>query len=280
MIFDERRCNLGEGPLWHPERHQYFWFDIMGRKLLSPGQEWQFDEYVSAAGWVSRDELLIASQSALSLFNIESGASERIVGLETDNPITRSNDGRADPHGGFWIGTMGIGAENGAGAIYRYYRGELRELYGQISIPNSICFSPEGDTAYFADTTRRQIMRVGLARADGWPMDAPEPLIDMTDEGLNPDGSVVASDGTIWNAQWGAGRVARYSAQGAFIEAYDIGPERTTCPAFGGADLREMIVTSATEGMSQAEIAAQPDAGKTHMLRPEVTGQAEHKVVL
>ena len=96
MIFDDTVCELGEGPLWHPERNQLFWFDILGKCLHTKGQHWQFEEHVSAAGWVSRDELLIASETALFRFNLETEEKEHVIDLEADNPVTRSNDGRAD----------------------------------------------------------------------------------------------------------------------------------------------------------------------------------------
>ena len=71
-VFDNRRCTLGEGPMWHPERGQPFWFDIMGRRLLTVEggvqKEWSFGEYVSAAGWIDRDRMLVASQTALTVF--------------------------------------------------------------------------------------------------------------------------------------------------------------------------------------------------------------------
>ena len=176
-LHDTRQCLLGEGPLWHPERGQFFWFDILGQRLLSQQDgaplEWQFDEVVSAAGWINRDTLLIASETALFTFNLETGARETLTPLEADNPTTRSNDGRADPAGGFWIGTMGKSAEPGAGAIYRFYRGELRQLFPDITIPNSICFAPDGSTAYFADTLTGLIKRAPLD-AQGWPSAAPE----------------------------------------------------------------------------------------------------------
>ena len=109
-VFDIRRCELGEGPLWHPERKQLYWFDIPGKRLLTQNddgpQEWHFPGCVSAAGWIDRDTLMIASETALFRFNLETGSKRDIVALESDNPVTRSNDGRADPFGGFWIGTM------------------------------------------------------------------------------------------------------------------------------------------------------------------------------
>ena len=114
QVFDDRSCSLGEGPLWHPLRNQLFWFDIIGKKLLSVDAEgpksWQFDEFVSAAGWVDIDTLLVASASGLWRFNLTTGDRSLVCHLEHNNAVTRSNDGRADPWGGFWIGTMGIDA--------------------------------------------------------------------------------------------------------------------------------------------------------------------------
>ncbi|MEO0980974.1 MAG: SMP-30/gluconolactonase/LRE family protein, partial [Pseudomonadota bacterium] len=150
-VFDERRCVLGEGPLWHPERQQLFWFDILSKKMMTrengTAASWEFDEYVSAAGWVSKSEMVIASASQIFLFNLDTEARTKLCDLEADDPVTRSNDGRADPRGGFWIGTMGINAEQGKGSIYRFYKGELRRLYSGITISNAICFSPDGQTA-------------------------------------------------------------------------------------------------------------------------------------
>ncbi len=156
QIFDHTPCKLGEGPLWHPLRNELFWFDIIGKTLFCRGNDatksWKFSEHVSVAGWIDENTLLVASETALLRFEIESGKSEIVHLLEADNPITRSNDGRADPWGGFWIGTMGKNAEREAGAIYRFFHGELRVLYPRITISNAICFAPGGRFAYFADT--------------------------------------------------------------------------------------------------------------------------------
>jgi len=156
-IFDDTICSLGEGPLWHPERQSFFWFDIIEKRLYGEGQTRQFDEHVSAAGWVDHDTLLIASESQLFTYDLETNTQEHVAPLEQDNAITRSNDGRADPYGGFWIGTMGKAAERGAGAIYRYYRGAVETLYTDITVSNAICFSPDGTFAHYTDTPTRQM---------------------------------------------------------------------------------------------------------------------------
>ncbi|NRB00952.1 MAG: SMP-30/gluconolactonase/LRE family protein [Rhodobacteraceae bacterium] len=283
-ILDDTRCALGEGPLWHPERGQFFWFDILGNRLhtVEGGQSqfFQFDRNVSAAGWVSRDEMLIASETDFFLFNLTTGTQTRVVALEDDRAETRSNDGRVDPYGGFWIGTMGKNAEPQAGAIYRYYRGEVRKLFPRISIPNAMCFSPGGDFAYFCDTPTGQVMRQALDPANGWPQGDPEVWLDLRAESLNPDGSVVDAQGNFWNAQWGAHRVACYDPQGHFIEAVEFPAAHTSCPAFGGPELSTLFCTSAQQGLSAADIVALPTNGATFSVADVATGQAEHQVIL
>ena len=273
MIFDATQCELGEGPLWHPTRRQLFWFDILGRRLHTKGQSWQFDTYVSAAGWVDEDRLLLASAQALHKFTISTGDHSIVCDLEADNPVTRSNDGRADPQGGFWIGTMGLNAEEGAGAIYRYYQGELRQLFAPITISNAICFHPDGQTAYFCDTPTQKIMSVALD-ANGWPLGEPAVHIDLRGTEFRPDGAVVDAAGNLWNAQWGVGRVAGYAPDGTFLESFSFAGCQSSCPAFGGADLTTLFCTSAAVGTTGTE------QGKTFATETRHTGQAEHQVII
>jgi len=273
MIFDATQCQLGEGPLWHPARNELFWFDILEKQLRTRDRHWQFDEFVSAAGWVDEDTLLIATASALRRFSISTGVSEPVCPLEADNPLTRSNDGRADPRGGFWIGTMGIGAQDGAGAIYRYYQGTLRRIFAPITISNAICFAPDGNTAFFADTPTQMIMRVALDE-DGWPDGDPELHIDLRDTDFRPDGAVVDAAGNLWNAQWGVGRVAVYNPAGKPVESFSFAAAQTSCPAFGGADLTTLYCTSAAIGLDG------PEEGKTFTTPTGYTGQAEYRVIL
>ena len=282
-IYDARVCQLGEGPLWHPIREQLFWFDIPGRKLLSrKGDrplEWMFDEMVSAAGWISRSDLLIASESSLSRFNVDTGVRATLCTLEEGRPETRSNDGRADPQGGFWIGTMGKKVQPGAGAIYRYFRGELRRLFAGVTIPTSICFAPSGALAYFSDTETQTVMQVELA-ADGWPASPPRVFLDLTRESLHPDGAVVDARGNFWVAQWGKARVACYDAGGRFVCAVPVGGSQSSCPAFGGVGMTTLFCTTAAIGLSDTQRAETPDAGKLFCAETQCKGQYEHQVIL
>ncbi|MEM9433104.1 MAG: SMP-30/gluconolactonase/LRE family protein [Pseudomonadota bacterium] len=280
-VHDARACALGEGLLWHPTRQSLYWCDILSKSLLGEdGAAWSFKHHVSALGWIDDATLLIASDIGLHQFDLGSGALTTVMDVEADNTLTRSNDGRADPWGGFWFGTMGKNGETGQGSIYRYYRGELRKLFAPITIPNAICFAADGGCAYFTDSALAQLMRVGLREGDGWPEDTPEVFLDLGPEGLVPDGAVVTQDGLFVNAQWGSGRVAVYDPSGALVDRFDLPSSNTTCPAFGGAALSTLFVSTATQKLTKEELAAEPLAGQTFAFETALVGQSEHKVIL
>ena len=278
-VYDPTPCDLGEGPLWHPLRQQLFWFDINNHRMhtrhANETQTWQFDEYVSAAGWVDESQMVIASESGLSLFDITTGARDMVCKIEADNPTTRSNDCRADPQGGFWFGTMGKNQEPEVGAIWRYYRGELRQLYPDITIANAICFAPSGDLAYFTDTPTGKVWRQALDE-DGWPQGNPDLFLDLTADSYRPDGAVVDVEGDLWIAQYGHGSVVRFGPDGTEKETITVPGSNTTCPAFGGRDLCTLFVTTARQSMADPA----PEDGQTCHLTVDATGQAEHRVIL
>ena len=279
MIFSDTVCQLGEGALWHPEEGALYWFDILGKRLFRHDgirqRDWRFDEMVSAAGWIDQGRLLIASETRLFVFDTAREEEEDVIALESDRDAFRSNDGRADPWGGFWCSTMRKDENGAGGAIYRFYKGEMRALYEDLSIPNSISFAPGGAYAYFADTPTRKIMRVTLDE-DGWPADEPDVFVDLSQESLNPDGSVVDRQGNLWNAQWGAGRVACYNPDGQFMTAIGLAAGQVSCPAFGGPDFATLYVTSAAKNAPEDDQLA----GVTFAVPTGFKGQEAHRVAL
>ncbi|GHD22847.1 SMP-30/gluconolactonase/LRE family protein [Tianweitania populi] len=282
-LYDDRACLLGEGPLWHPERKQLFWFDILNHKLLSRDGdeplEWQFDRTVSAAGWIDRDTLLVAAADALLRFDLVSGHYEPIVELENDQPDNRSNDGGTDPWGGFWIGTMGRKGQHKRGSIYRYYRGQLRRLVPDVTITNAISFAPDGSYAFFADT-REQFVWKQVLDEHGWPKGEPSVFLDLRAEDLNPDGAAVDAEGRLWVAQWGASRVACYDQGGTLTEVVTAPASQTSCPAFGGADLSTLFMTTARENLAPEALANEGLAGSVFKAELGIRGQAAHRVVV
>ena len=282
-IFDSNPCLLGEGPIWHPQRNSLLWFDIVGKALYErkldeeKSVKFELGFASSAAGWISEEEILLANSQALICFNLETKFSKHIVDLEIMDQSTRSNDGRTDPNGGFWIGTMDWKMEKNKGAIYRYYRGELKKLFREITVPNSICFTPSGKTAYFTDTAEQKVMRVSLDSM-GWPRSEPEVFKDFQSDNINPDGSVVDLDGCFWNAQWGSSRVAKYNPSGELLMIVKTEAPQSSCPAFGGENLSTLFITSAREGMSKTLLNLNPKSGFVFSVNFIGRGQRENQV--
>lgn len=285
-VFSQTVCNLGEGPSYDPASDSLFWFDILGRKLLekkvSGGAETTHDlpELASAIAGVDAKRQFLVTETGLYLRDRKSGALTLHTPLEADNAATRSNDARTHPSGAFWIGTMGKQAEARAGAIYWFRKGELRKIVSDVTIPNAICFAPDGRTAYFTGTVTNVLFRVDCDPATGLPQGEPKIFVDSCGREGEADGAVVDADGVVWNARWGAGAVDAYAPDGTLIRSIAVPARQSSCPAFVGPRADRLAVTSAWEGMDAAARAADPHAGKTFLLDVPVKGRFEPPVLL
>jgi sugar lactone lactonase len=284
-VLSAERCHLGEGPTYDVTTDTAWWFDILEARLfeahLGSGQVCihQLGRMASALARIDAERQLIAAEDGLYIRSITDGALTLYCPLEAENARTRSNDARVHPSGTFWIGTMGRRAEAGAGAIYALHRGELSQLFAQITIPNAICFSPDGALGYFADTRKNELYRVALDAETGLPRGAPETL--LTHRGIGGiDGAVVDADGLIWNARWGGGCIDVYNPQGEHMRSLLVPARQSSCPAFVGPDLSRLLVTSAWQGMDESARAADPEHGRTFLMQAAARGRAEPDVKL
>jgi sugar lactone lactonase YvrE len=284
-VLSSERCHLGEGPSYDAATGTAWWFDILEGKLfeahLASGRVriHSLGRMASALARIDAERQLIAAEDGLYIRSIADGSMTLYRPLEADNAVTRSNDARVHPSGTFWIGTMGRDAEKGAGAIYVLYRGEISLLFPGITIPNAICFSPDGGVGYFADTATNVLHRVALDPASGLPLGKPEILLQHRGVG-GLDGAVVDIDGKIWNARWGGGCVDVYSPEGEHLRSFRVPARQTSCPAFVGPGLSRLLVTSAWQGMDEAARAADPGHGHTFVLEVAARGRPEPDVKL
>ncbi|MBU1175387.1 MAG: SMP-30/gluconolactonase/LRE family protein [Alphaproteobacteria bacterium] len=280
------RNSLGEGPLWHPDRGELFWFDINANTLFRAGPDgkidatFDFGEPVAAAAVVDDKRLLVASATAILDFDIETGRFSPRLALEADNPATRSNDSRVSPQGAWWIGTMSRDESGTAGSLYHYFGGKLTTLRKGVGIPNSTCFSPDGRIAYFADSPTRRIEKIAIDPGTGVPIGDWEVFVDLTGQSAVPDGAVVDAEGCLWSAEYGSGLVVRYTPDGRRDRAVELPCPNVTCPCFGGADLKTLYLTTASQHMSAEELARHPHAGSVFAYPLDVPGQAETPVRL
>ncbi|MCV0395182.1 MAG: SMP-30/gluconolactonase/LRE family protein [Rhizobiaceae bacterium] len=285
-VLDPSRCHLGEGPSYDPDQDVLFWFDIVERKLMehrfAAGETVVHDLPVMASAIATVDEQrqLLVTETGLCLRERASGAVTLVIPVEADNPATRSNDARVHPSGALWFGTMGRKAERHAGAIYWHRGGEVRKLYPDITIPNSICFSPDGAVAYFADTAKNILFRVSCDPATGLPNHEPTVFLDHRGQRGGLDGSVVDADGVIWNARWGVSRLDAYGPDAVHLRSVPMPTLQVSCPAFVGKSADRLAVTSAWQDMGEAAREADSKAGMTFLVDLAVRGQHEPRAVV
>lgn len=275
------RCHLGEGPVYDPVRDEAWWVDIVERRIHQYGLAHgvatchTLPFMPSVIGWVDDARQMIAGDDGLHVRDVATGRLSLLVPLEADDPRTRSNDGRIHPSGALWIGTMGRAAEPGAGAIYHVLGSVVTRLYAGITIPNAICFNGDGSVGYFADTHEGILYRVPLDPSRGTPAGPPTALYDHRGGRGGLDGAVVDADGLIWNARWGAGCVDAYSPDGQRVRSVRVPATRPSCPAFVGPAFDRLLVTTASQGMDDAEKALDPQHGLTFILDVGAAGRPE-----
>jgi sugar lactone lactonase YvrE len=224
---------------------------------------------------IDRQTLVVVSGRALLRYDMASDTSTEIVAIEPDKPANRSNDSRVNFAGGFWIGTMDRKEAGPAGALYQYRAGRLDTILENVAIPNSICFAPDGRTAYFSDTATDRIMKVRIDPATGLPVSEWTLFVDTTDQRGHPDGSVVDAEGYLWNARYHGSCVVRHAPDGSIDRIVELPVTQVTCPAFGGDDLKTLYITSARQNLTPEQLEAQPTAGSVYSIRSDVPGLPE-----
>ncbi|MDG4853383.1 MULTISPECIES: SMP-30/gluconolactonase/LRE family protein [unclassified Mesorhizobium] len=284
-VFSDHICQLGEGPSYDPGTETLFWFDIVNGKLLEKplaGALKIHDLGVMASAIAVIDDArqLIATEIGVQVRDVATGKLTLHTPIEADNPLTRSNDSRVHPCGALWTGTMGKDEGKGAGAIYWFFKGELRRLFSDITVSNSICFSDDGTIAYYTDTATGLLMRVACDPATGLPTGEPNVFVDHRSQRGYVDGSVVDRDGVLWNAVWGGKAVKAYSPDGMLLREIPMPVTQPSCPAFVGPNADRLAVTSAWKGKDDKQRKLDPQAGMTFLLDIPVRGRFEPRVLI
>jgi sugar lactone lactonase YvrE len=270
---------LGECPLWDEREKMLWWVDSRwpAVKRFDPAtgavMMQVLPEVVGSIAFRDKGGLLAATKSGLRFLDGSGGALEPGANPEAHLPDNRFNDGRCDRAGRFWVGTMCDVRRDPSGSLYRFDADlACTKLRNAIIVPNSLAFSPDNRTMYFADTNRHTIWAYDYDLASGAATN--ERVLADTGEG-RPDGSCVDADGGLWNAEYGGWRLVRYAPTGKVDRVVEVPVANPTCCAFGGEDLGTLYVTTATQRLSPDDLAKQPLAGSLLALRPGVKGLPE-----
>jgi len=277
----------GESPLWDAAQQALFRVDINRRLIhrFKPDSEdlrtWEFDEPVTALALTTKENfLLIALASRLVFWNCDTD-SRTDAGFKLNAwPQLRFNDGRADPRGSFWVGTMwnnvlpdgGDGKVGGHdGVLYRFDpHGAITEWEHGIGISNTVTWSPDGSKFYFADTLANEIWVYDYDPSTGAIANR-RPFLTGFSRGL-PDGSVVDSEGFLWNCRSGGSCLVRVAPDGTIDQVLEFPTPKPTDCSFGGKNLETLFVASIGLGVND-----DPLAGGLFALEPGVRGLPENR---
>ena len=275
------RDSLGESPLWDPVTERLFWVDINRRLIhqLDPRTgkitDWPCKTEPGCLGRADNGRLVAGLRDGFYFFSPATGEFERITDPEPGKPENRVNDGKVDRAGRFWAGTMrDPNPDEPCGALYKLEGQTALQMLDGIRIPNSLCWSPDNQTLYFSDTRARVIWGFDFNLASG-ELTNRRLFVDLQGQLGRPDGATVDTEGYLWSAEYGGGRVVRYTPDGTVDKVVNLPVANVTCPTFGGTDYKTLFITTASQRLTENELAEQPLAGGLFSLKVTVAGLPE-----
>jgi sugar lactone lactonase YvrE len=279
------QATLGEGPIWDRRCLAYWWIDIAKQKLFQfepvskRNLEWQLDEMPGTVVARKSGGLMLSMQSGFAFFDPDSGILEWIADPEIDKPDNRFNDGKCDPAGRFWAGTMRVEEHMKifTGSLYSLETdGQVTKRLGDaLGVPNGIVWSKDASTMYWIDSPRRGIYRFDYDRVTG-DIKNQTCIFNAPEEIGFPDGMTIDSDDKLWVAFWGGWCVARICpVSGDILAKVRVPVSAPTACAFGGPNLDQLLITTASIGLSDAERARQPLAGDLFIAQVQAKGMPQ-----
>lgn len=277
---------LGESPFWHPDERALWWCDIPGHRLnryhpaTGEHRVWRFDTDVACAAPLTGGQLLLGMRDGLWRFNPASGHRTALAAAPYDTTQERFNDGKADPQGRFWVGTIFEPRQPAKAALYCLADGRLERRAGGVTVSNGLAFSPDGRTLYWSDTKAHTVFAFDFDGQDGslsrqrvWASfpsrTAEQPLASY---GGRPDGAAMDAEGCYWVAMFEGARLLRLSPAGEVLRELPLPVRCPTMPCFGGDDLRTLYITTSRQNRPAEELAREPWAGQVLHCRVEVPG--------
>jgi sugar lactone lactonase YvrE len=275
----EAQARLGEGALWDGRQQRLLWIDIHGQALHlfdpATGADQSFDVGQMIGTVVPRRSggAVVALQHGLHAIDFGTGNLTFLCDPEADKPDNRFNDGKCDPTGRFWAGTMSLKGRQHQGALWRFDADlSAHRMLAPVSISNGIAWSGDARTMYYIDTPTGHVDAFDFDAVTGNIANR-RSVITLAPNTGHPDGSTLDAEGMLWIAHWDGWRVTRWDPQtGECLQTIPLPVARVTSCAFGGPDLEELYITTARVGLTAAELLTQPQAGGLFCVRPGVRG--------
>ena len=252
----EEVSDLGEGPIWSPQTNCVTWTDITQSVFhtadIDTGatQSFSAPSMVGAIAHTHGGDYVAANQEGFAFVGIDGKFSQLHSFLADD---MRMNDGKVDPVGRFWAGSLALSFEAERGSLYVLEKdGSYRSVLDKCTLSNGMGWSPDAHYFYYIDSIPGVLKRFDFDSVHGLVSNPIDLVTFDTSKGI-PDGMSVSSDGKIVVALWDGGRVEIYEPDGTKATEIELGVSRPTSCTFGGTDGNVLIVTSASQGIDRSK---------------------------
>ena len=275
----DNKSDLGEGSIWNWKTGELMWINITGKILnfynpkTENNKEMFTGQMIGTVVPAESGQVIIALKNGIYSLDPTTGTKKQIVDPEADLPDNRFNDGKCDPAGRFWAGTMSLSGKKGAGTLYRIDPdSSVHKMIENVSISNGIVWSPDATKMYYIDTPTQKVMAYDYNNETG-EISNPKVAVTVDSEMGSPDGMTIDEDGNIWVALWGGSAVGCWNPEsGKLIKKIEVPAKNVTSCAFGGDDLGTLYITTARQNTSNEDLQKFPHAGGVFKTRPGVKG--------
>lgn len=278
LIYDAK-ATLGEGPFWDYESEQLFWVDIEAGVLhchydkTKENSNWHLEEMVGAVVPSGKKTLILALETGIASFNYKTIDIQPMAVLENSDPNLRFNDGKCDPNGNLWIGTMHKNLKSGYGNLFKV--GHDLQVTLQIkntSISNGMAWSPDKTKFYYIDTAVYEVWQYDFDAVKA-EISNGKPIFKIPESYGGADGMTIDQEGMLWIAHWGGGCVRRWNPNTAEVLAkIEVDAPHVTSCCFGGKDLKTLYITTARSGMSENNLKLYPHSGGLFCYKTDIGG--------
>ena len=278
LVLDSKSA-LGEGAIWNYKTSELIWVNITDKILnfynpkLKNNKELLTGQMIGTVVPADSGKMMVALENGFYQLDPQSGSKMLIANPEENIPGNRFNDGKCDPAGRFWAGTMSTEGKQQAGALYLLDAdGSVHKMIENVSTSNGIVWSLDATRMYYIDTPTRKVMAWNYNNTTG-EISNPKTAIEVPQELGYPDGMTIDADGNVWIALWGGAAVACWNPEtGELLRTIDVPAKNVTSCAFGDDDLGTLYITTARQGTSEEELEQFPHAGGVFKIRPGVKG--------
>jgi len=271
-------ARLGEGPVWDAADGLLYWVDIPSCALhrLQPTSGVDdcvtVDRQVGAVALRASGGLVLAWEDGFAVSGAWGERPSLVVPVEHGAVPSRFNDGKCDPAGRFWAGSMAHDERPGAGALYRLDQDlTAQRVIDHVGISNGLAWSADGRTMFYIDTPTGGVDAFDYGLETG-AITRRRRVIDVAKGAGWPDGMTIDVDGCLWVALWGGSAVHRYTPDGRLDRVVPVPVRRVTSCTFGGPGLDQLYITTARHNAVEPVPAPEPYAGAVFVHEPGITG--------